>query len=106
MSTQDSLILQRLKARIAERLPLQRVVLFGSRARGDNEPDSDMDVLVVLDGPVSREAADYVRLCAWELGYENGIVIFPLTVSRADWEEGLVGATTLAAAVRSEGVEV
>jgi predicted nucleotidyltransferase len=31
---------------------LVRVVLFGSRARGDAEPDSDIDILVVLKGPV------------------------------------------------------
>jgi uncharacterized protein len=27
---------------------LEQVVLYGSRARGDEEPDSDLDVLVVL----------------------------------------------------------
>jgi predicted nucleotidyltransferase len=32
---------------------LVRMVLFGSQARGDAEPGSDIDVLVVLKGPVS-----------------------------------------------------
>ena len=27
-----------------------RVILFGSRARGEEGPDSDIDLLVVLDG--------------------------------------------------------
>jgi len=31
---------------------LERVILFGSHARGDARPDSDIDVLVVLEGPV------------------------------------------------------
>jgi predicted nucleotidyltransferase len=31
---------------------LVRLVLFGSQARGDAERGSDIDVLVVLDGPV------------------------------------------------------
>lgn len=31
---------------------LSKVVLFGSQARGDAEPDSDIDVLVVLKGEV------------------------------------------------------
>lgn len=106
MTTRDSLILQRLKARVAERLPLSRLVLFGSRARGDNEPDSDIDVLVVLDGPVSRESEEYVRSCAWELSYENGVVIFPLVVARTEWEEGPTSASLLAVAVGNEGVEV
>ena len=106
MTTRDSLILQRLKARVAERLPLSRLVLFGSRARGDNEPDSDIDVLVVLDGPVSRDSEEYVRSCAWELSYENGVVIFPLVVARTEWEEGPTSASLLAVAVGNEGVEV
>lgn len=32
---------------------LVRMVLYGSQARGDAEPGSDIDVLVVLQGPVS-----------------------------------------------------
>ena len=106
MTTRDSLILQILKAKVAERLPLSRLVLFGSRARGDNEPDSDIEVLVVLDGPVSRESEEYVRSCAWELSYENGVVIFPLVVARTEWEEGPTSASLLAVAVGKEGVEV
>ncbi|MGI8855882.1 MAG: nucleotidyltransferase domain-containing protein [Thermomicrobiales bacterium] len=31
---------------------LKRLVLFGSQARGDADPESDIDVLVVLAGPV------------------------------------------------------
>ncbi|HEY4112683.1 MAG TPA: nucleotidyltransferase domain-containing protein [Rhizomicrobium sp.] len=31
---------------------LKRVLLYGSRARGDHQPDSDYDILVVLEGPV------------------------------------------------------
>jgi uncharacterized protein len=106
VTTKDRLILERLKLKVAERLPLSRVVLFGSRARGDNEPDSDMDVLVLLEGSVSRESEEYVRSCAWELSYENGVVIFPLVVARAEWEEGLTSASLLAVSVGNEGVEV
>lgn len=31
---------------------LKRALLYGSRARGDHQPDSDYDVLVVLEGSV------------------------------------------------------
>ncbi|MBI3710736.1 MAG: nucleotidyltransferase domain-containing protein [Proteobacteria bacterium] len=31
---------------------LEQVVLFGSRARGDARPDSDIDVMIVLSGPL------------------------------------------------------
>lgn len=54
METQVQAILSELRALLeacyGERL--KRLVLFGSQARGDAEPGSDIDLLVVLAGPV------------------------------------------------------
>jgi predicted nucleotidyltransferase len=36
---------------IASKYPVIKVVLFGSRARGDHRPDSDVDLYAVLDHP-------------------------------------------------------
>ena len=40
---------RRLEALYGDRLA--RVIVYGSQARGDARPDSDVDVLVLLDGP-------------------------------------------------------
>jgi predicted nucleotidyltransferase len=54
MTPELQTILSELKARLVELYGerLERLVLFGSQARGDAEPDSDIDVLVVLRGEV------------------------------------------------------
>jgi predicted nucleotidyltransferase len=106
MTTQEADILAKLKVNLQKRLPLSHLVLFGSRARGDADLDSDLDVLVVLNTPVSREVEDYVNDCAWEAGLEHGIVVVPVTVSRLDWEEGLLSSSLLAIAIRQEGITV
>jgi predicted nucleotidyltransferase len=106
MTSQEADILNELKSKVQQRLPLSRLMLFGSRARGDADPDSDLDVLVVLNTPVNREAEDYVRLCAWEAGIEQGIVVVPITVSRLDWDEGILSSSLLAIAVKREGIAV
>ena len=37
---------------VGERVPVWKLVLFGSRARGNATAESDVDVLVVLDSAV------------------------------------------------------
>lgn len=34
---------------IRQTLPVQEIILFGSRARGDEKPDSDYDICVIAD---------------------------------------------------------
>lgn len=53
---------ERLRALYGDRL--QRVILYGSQARGDAGPESDVDVLVVLQGPfnVYQEIKRLVRV--------------------------------------------
>jgi predicted nucleotidyltransferase len=55
---QDDPVLKRFRAAVTEIYGgrLERVVLFGSRARGDAEPDSDYDVAVFLRGMTNRDA--------------------------------------------------
>ena len=50
---QNNPILTRFRAALAEVYGdrLERVVLFGSRARGDHRPDSDYDVAVFIEDP-------------------------------------------------------
>jgi predicted nucleotidyltransferase len=48
--------LRTLDAKLQERFGRNylRLILFGSRARGDHKPDSDADVAVVLRGPIDN----------------------------------------------------
>ena len=66
MDAKDQEILLRFKQSLAGRVRLSEVILFGSRARGDAEPDSDMDVLVILDEPVSKQSREIVSGSAWK----------------------------------------
>ena len=42
----------------ADQIPLSKVYIFGSRARGDARPESDLDVAVTFDVHVSDEVVD------------------------------------------------
>jgi predicted nucleotidyltransferase len=47
-------VLQEIITRVVQIAHPQRLILFGSAARGDMGPDSDVDLLVVVQDPVHR----------------------------------------------------
>jgi len=106
MNPTEKAVLKRFKELVVKKLPLHRMILFGSRARGDADPESDMDVLVILEDCTNDQAEDVVSECAWEAGFEQGIVVVPVTFTRKEWEEGPERYSLLAIAVEREGVPV
>jgi predicted nucleotidyltransferase len=65
---------------------LKGVYLFGSFARGDAREDSDIDVAVVLAGPVNRRRERHRNSdLIGELSLRESCVLMPLFVSEEDY---------------------
>jgi len=64
---------------------LEKVVLFGSWARGEGRPDSDLDLLVVLD-EVPSAWNEHKRMddVLWRHSLEHGIVVSAVPVAQTD----------------------
>lgn len=75
-SIQEKPILEEFKRRIEQRFPgeLIRLVLFGSKARGDATPESDLDVLAVVRSEDWRRG-DEIRDIGYELEITHGVVL-------------------------------
>jgi uncharacterized protein len=66
---------------------VDRILLYGSRARGDERPDSDIDILVVLKDDFNY--SEMLRLSselAASLSLENDVVISRAFVSTEQFE--------------------
>ncbi len=106
MTTLEKKILERFKLLLSQKLDVYKIILFGSRARGDSTEYSDMDVLIILDEINSEADRDYVSDCAWEVGFEHGIVMVPVVYTKDEWENSPERSSLLAMAVEKEGIPI
>jgi len=89
---------------LAKRVSMRRVTSFGSHARGNADPQSDLDVVVILEDGAGPEARAAVNECAWEAGFEQRIVEAPIVFTREVWEEGPERESLPFKAVEANGV--
>lgn len=102
----DQKIAERLKALMLERrLPIAEVIVFGSRARGDFEEDSDLDVLVVVPER-TLDLVHEIRTCAWEIGFEADRYIQTVIRPRMEFEQDPYRESPFIQAVSEEGVRI
>jgi uncharacterized protein len=90
-----------LRVRFGARLRLLR--LFGSHARGEAGPDSDVDVLVVVDDLTRAERTAIIYLAA-DLDLEHDAGLAPLAMSAAHFAELRARETGLVLDIEQEGV--
>ncbi len=103
LSERDRQIVREFQRRLLAILPVLDLRVFGSRARGDAAPDSDLDVFIELE-ETTPESRQRITEIAWEVGFEMDRVISTVVTTRSELEEGAMGANPLYLDVEREGV--
>ena len=103
-SNTERALLERCRDAVRELLPGAEVILYGSRARGDAGPESDYDLLVLVDGPVDWRLEDQKRQCLYDLELETGAVVTISAYNRSDWRSPLYRAMPFTQNVEREGI--
>ena len=88
LKSEEREMLKRFKREVKKVLGgrLDRVVLFGSRSRGDAAPDSDFDVLVTVQNLQERDRKRVFEIAA-DLSLEHDTVLAVLVVPANDFTE-------------------
>lgn len=99
----DRQAVERASAILRERFPVERVVLFGSKARGDDDAESDIDLLVLTRRRVSAAEKSLMTAALYDLELELAVVISKLVVPVKEWEQGLYQVLPIRQEIEREG---
>lgn len=89
-----------------KKLPVEQVVLFGSKSRGDDDPESDIDLLVLTRRPVSRAERHAVVDALFDIQLRHDVVLSPLVVAAQEWQAGMISALPIHDEVEEHGAIV
>lgn len=89
-------------ARLRSVAPVERVILFGSRARGDHDSGSDWDLCVLLDDDIPPGV--FTPSALWEAVRDVGLAIQVTPMRRGVFEARRTDINALAHDVALDGI--
>ncbi len=105
MKTKDYEIAKELKEKLSKVVHLIDFRVFGSRARGDADEYSDMDVFLEVES-LNKEMKEKISDIVWEVGFEYRIVISSLLFTRDELENSPLRSSPIVRNIIQEGVMV
>ena len=83
---------------------MEEMILFGSKARGDDDPESDIDLLVVTSRRFSTAERHAVMDALFPIQREYDVVLSPVVVATEDWRSGILSVLPIHTEVDEQGV--
>lgn len=105
MALRDQQTALEFKRRAAALAPIHQFRVFGSRARGDATVGSDLDVFLVVDD-IDADLREKISELAWEVGFENDVVLSTFVVTIEQLEHGPMGVSPIIHQIEREGVRL
>ena len=89
---------------LRSRFSAESVTLYGSKAGGTDDAESDIDLLVLTSRALAwRERAELID-ALFDIGLAHGVVISPLVVPSIEWAQGRCSVLPIHDVIASTGV--
>ncbi|MDL1975412.1 MAG: nucleotidyltransferase domain-containing protein [Deltaproteobacteria bacterium] len=105
MNSKDYLIAKKFREKLSNVVSGVNLIVFGSRARENHNEYSDMDVFVEA-ASLGKEEKEKIYEIAWEVGFENFMVISPLVFTSNEVNNSPLRSAPIVKNILEEGSRV
>lgn len=105
MKQKDLEIAGRFKEMLSHVVDLTDYRIFGSRARGDEDEYSDLDLFVEV-ASIDKEIKEKILDLSWELSLENCMVISPLIFTKDEIDNSPLRSSFIVRNILEEGIKI
>jgi predicted nucleotidyltransferase len=95
-----------IKRRLTEKFEIKAFVLYGSVARGQADEESDVDLLVVTDRPLTRFERHEITNVVFEVNLRYDTNFSTLVVDLRSWETGIISVLPIRDEILHDGIPV
>lgn len=86
--------------------PITKVILFGSKARGDYDEHSDIDLLVVASRLLHWKEEKAIVGALFDIGMKYDVIFSPVFTFVVEWENGIFTEFPVYREISRDGVVV
>jgi uncharacterized protein len=105
MQQKREIVLSMIKKQVREIDPLADIILYGSRARGDERADSDWDILILVNAIADIETEKVFRHKLFDIELEHGEALSTHVYNKQEWKSNY-WMTPLYKNITNEGIAI
>ena len=98
--------LSELKERLLQRFSDVEVIIYGSKARGDDEELSDIDLLILVESQINRNLKEEITEITYDIELKYDVVFGIIVENRDFWKSPLANAMPLHWNIDRDGVRL
>jgi len=89
---------------LKEKFPVKEVVLFGSKARGDDDEESDIDLMLLTTRPIHWRERQAIIHALFDLGLSHDVIFSILDTTVDEFDDGLFSVFPVHDEITRDGV--
>lgn len=80
-------VIDKIKSEIRKKYPNSKIILYGSRARGDNSDLSDWDILIIIPKLNNSKDKQDIMDSLFEIELETDQIFSPIVHTKNEWKK-------------------